>query len=129
MNTFNRPVNNGDILEAALNFWIESHAQEDAQTFPITAKKLHNKKDAGENMFISTVSSIQKLTEMAEHHGRNCKNKLKQQKIVYRGHVVIMTFQCAKTQVTHTYRWTSSPYLPDDTYPYLFVDKIDADRV
>ena len=28
MNTFNRPVNNGDILETALNFWIEDHAQD-----------------------------------------------------------------------------------------------------
>ena len=67
-------------------------------------------------MFISTMSCVQKLTEMAEHHGRNCKNNLKQKKIVYRGHVVIVMFQCAKTQVSHTYRWTSSPYLPNDTF-------------
>ena len=117
MNTFNRPVNNGDILEAALNFWIEGHVQDqDAQTFPTTLKKLKNKKDTSENMFISTMSCVQKLTEMAEHHGRNCKNNLKQKKIVYRGHVVIVTFQCAKNQVSHTYRWTSSPYLPNDTF-------------
>ena len=71
MNTFNRPVNNGDILEAALNFWIAGHVQDqDAQTFPTTLKKLKNKKDASENMFISTMSCVQKLTEMAEHHGR-----------------------------------------------------------
>ena len=117
MNTFNRPVNNGDILEAALNFWIEGHVQDhDAQTFPTTLKKLKNKKDASENMFISTMSCVKKLTEMAEHHGRNCKNNLKQKKSVYRGHVVIVTFQCAKNQVSHTYRWTSSPYLPNDTF-------------
>ena len=27
-----------------------------------------------------------------------------------------MTFQCARTQDSHTYRWTSSPYLPNDTF-------------
>ena len=71
MNTFNRPVNNGDILEAALNFLIEGHVQDqDAQTFPTTLKKLKNKKDASENMFISTMSCVQKLIEMVEHHGR-----------------------------------------------------------
>ena len=86
MNTFNRPVNNGDILESALNFWIEGHVQDqDAQTFPTTLKKLKNKKDASENMFISTMSCIQKLTEIAEHHGRNCKNNLKQKKISVSG--------------------------------------------
>ena len=34
MNTFNSPVNNGDIVEAALNVWIEGHAHsKDAQIF------------------------------------------------------------------------------------------------
>ena len=41
MNTFNSPVYNGDIVEAALNVWIEGHAHsKDAQTFHTTSNKL-----------------------------------------------------------------------------------------
>ena len=117
VNTFNRPVNNCDIIDSALDFWIQSHVpDQDAQTFPTQSKKLKNKKDSNENMFVSTVSSIQKLTEMTEHHGRNCRYNLKQQKVVYRGHVIIVTLQCGNTHDSHTYRWTSSPYLPNDTF-------------
>ena len=67
-------------------------------------------------MFISTVSSLQKSVELSGHHARGCKYRLKHQKIVHRGHVVIVTFQCSKAQSPHTYRWSSSPYLPNDTF-------------
>ena len=72
-----------------------------------------NKRDTN---FISTVSSLQRSVELAEHHERNCKYSLKRQKLVYRGHVLIVTFQCSKTRNPHIYRWSSSPYLPNDTF-------------
>ena len=109
-------MTNSDILDAALDFWIQSHVQEEEQeTFPTSFSKVGNQMDTNEKLFISTASSLQKSVELAEHHGRSCKYSLKQQKIVHRGHVIIVTFQCSKAQSPHTYRWSSSPYLPNDT--------------
>ena len=115
--TFNRPVTNSDILDAVLDFWIQSHVKEEEQeTFRTSFSKVGNQRDTNEKLFISTVSSLQKSVELAEHHERSCKYSLKQQKIVHRGHVIIVTFQCSKAQSPHTYRWSSSPYLPNDTF-------------
>ena len=40
--TFNRPVTNSDILDAALDFWIQSHVQEEQETFPTSFSKVGN---------------------------------------------------------------------------------------
>ena len=64
--TFNRLVTNSYILDAALDFRIQSHVQEEEQeTFPTSFSKVGNQRDTNEKLFISTVSSLQKSVELA----------------------------------------------------------------
>ena len=66
---WNRPVNNRDIIEHILNFWIERiHSPEGVNPNFTTYQKLHD--DANEILFAGTNSAVQKLTEIAENHAK-----------------------------------------------------------
>jgi hypothetical protein len=53
--------------------------------------------------------------EICEAHTNICKGKLKLAKRTMKGHVVSIRLSCTKEK-SHSYLWSSSPYLPNDEY-------------
>ena len=113
---FGRPVNNGVILNTVLDFWIKDH-DPNVQNISVPASYSEVKKsDTTQDLFVTTSSSLKTLLDIAQYHARLCSNELKIIKTVRRGHVVIATVKCTKSDNAHTYKWSSSPYLPNKEY-------------
>ena len=73
------------------------------------------RKDVDQGLFIATESSIVTYGEICEAHTSICKGKLKLAKRTMEGHVVSIRLACTKEK-SHSYLWSSSPYLPNDEY-------------
>ena len=109
---FGRPVNNGVILNTVLDFRIKDH-DSNLQNISVPASYSEGKKsDTTQDLFVTTSRSLKNLLDIAQYHGRLCSNELKIIKTVRRGHVVIATVKCTQSDNAHTYKWSSSPYLP-----------------
>ena len=113
---FGQAVNNGDILNTVLDFWIKDHNQNMLDLSVPASYSAVNKNDTTQDLFVTTSSSLKTLLDIAQCHARLCSNELKITKTVRRGHVVITTAKCTKSDNAHTYKWSSSPYLPNKEY-------------
>ena len=69
-----------------------------------------------QNAFTTAESSIQNIVDIVQHHSHNCPSGLKLKKLVYRGHVAVVTFHCGNQINPHILKWSSSPYLPNKEY-------------
>ena len=113
---FGRPVNNGVILNTVLDFRIKDH-NPNVQNISVPASYSEGKKsDTTKDLFVTTSSSLKTLLDIAQYHGMLCSNELKIIKTVRRGHVVISRVECTQSDNAHTYKWSSSPYLPNKEY-------------
>jgi len=123
----NRPVNNYDILEHAVDYWIEEKINRapdnESTTVPgtyISAKQ--NKVD--QKFFITTKSNVKRIVDVAASHAKHCQGKLIVKKTTKKGHVAMLKFSCTSARRSrHNYLWSSSPYLP--TGKYLVNDRIN----
>jgi hypothetical protein len=111
-------VNNGIIIEDLLDFWNKYHHENENDNerhpFPSTYSQV-KRKDVDQGLFIATESSIVTYGEIFEAHTSICKGKLKLAKRTMKGHVVSIRLSCTKDK-SHSYLWSSSPYLPNDEY-------------
>ena len=104
---FGQAVNNGDILNTVLDFWIKDHNQNMLDlSVPASYSEVY-KNDTTQDLFVTTSSSLKTLLDIAQCHARLCSNELKITKTVRRGHVIITTAKCTKSDNAHTYTWSS----------------------
>lgn len=113
----NRPVNNGEILEHALDKFISLHMEDNVPTPAVDMNTYIQvpKRDVNQKMFISAISSIEKLVKVSENHGRMCRGYMITKKVTMKGHVAAMRLTCNVDQ-HHSVLWSSSPYLPNNEY-------------
>lgn len=113
---FKRPVNNSEILTAALDFWIVNHTKNIAETAAPTSFTESRFEESKQNAFLATESSVHNMMNTVERHSQNCVSRLKIKKLVYRGHVAVVTLRCENETAPHILQWSSSPYLPNKEY-------------
>ena len=53
--------------------------------------KLENNK---QNAFITAESSFHNIVDIVQNHANNCASEIKLNKLIYRGHVAIVTLNC-----------------------------------
>ena len=127
MKRMNRPVNNFDIIENVLDFWIEEKETGKTRTdIPqIPAAYLRaTKGQVNQKIFMTTQTSVTRLVDIAANHARRCQGKLLVKTSNRKGHVGVLKLKCShKSRAHHTYLWSSLPYLP--TGQYLINDKIN----
>ena len=115
----NRPVNNLDIMENLLDFWIKSksgHSESTTTRVPGTYISA-TKGQVNQDFFVTSLPSVKKLMDTSVAHGKNCNGKLMVKKVTKRGHVVSLKLCCTSTnRARHNYIWSSSPYLPNGKY-------------
>lgn len=70
-----RPVNNTDIMDA------------------LVVKK----SEVNQDFFLTSVSSVSRLMDVAAIHGKHCCRKLEVKKVTKRGHVVSLKLRCTRT--------------------------------
>ena len=114
--SLNRAVNNGDILDTVLNYWIDSHDPSEKDDSTTTSFAQVDRKDTEDSLFVTASTSLQRLVTISENHARLCRHKQKIVKTVYRGHVVVNTLQCDNAENPHITKWSSSPYLPNNEF-------------
>ena len=114
--TYNKPVNNFDILDTAISFWIgnQSGNEQDNASTSSFAQAAEN--ETNENLFVVAPSSLQRLVKMVEEHAKSCTHGQNIVKAVYRGHVAINTLKCDHEDKPHVMKWSSSPYLPNNKF-------------
>jgi len=112
MKQFDKPVNNRDIIEHLLDYWCDKAGKQLPGNFT-TYQKIDDDKE--ETLFISTSSSISKLTEIVSNHGKFCSSALMQDKITMVGHVAVVKLACP-VHKNHVYKWSSSPHLQDNKF-------------
>ena len=113
---FNRPVNNNEVLSEALDFWILKHTQSrviTAAPVSFAEASIHENK---QKVFITAETSVQSIVDIVQNHAHNCASGLKLKKLVYRGHVALVTLNCCNQNNPHILKWSSSPYLPNKQY-------------
>ena len=112
----NKPVNNGIIIEELLDLWLKKGPDFDGQshTFPSTYVQVQQR-DVDQRLFITAEKSITTYGEIFEAHTSICKGKLKVTKMTMKGHVASLRLTCSLHK-SHSYLWSSSPYLPNDEY-------------
>ena len=112
----NRPVNNNKVLSEALDFWILKHAQSMEQTeAPISYIETSIEQNI-QKLFITAEKSVQSIVDIVQNHAHNCASELTFKKLVYRGHVALLTLHCGNQNNPHILKWSSSPYLPNKEY-------------
>ena len=114
-NKMRRPTNNYEILDVVLDSYMSSEKELPSksggkQSEPFTPYLVAdlNKKDT---TFVSTQSASLKLMEIVCNHSQICSETLTHQKIIRKGHVIVIDLGC--TTKKHKYKWASSPHLPD----------------
>ena len=115
-NKFKRPVNNNDILSEALDFWLLKHqpnVEDTSSPASFVEAKVENTK---QNAFITAESSVQNIVDNVQNHANNCASEIKLKKLIYRGHVAIVTLNCGAGDNPHILKWSSSPYMPNKEY-------------
>lgn len=113
-----RPVNNTDIMDALVNAWGKSNVENELE-YPKTPGTYINvkKSEVNQDFFLTSVSSVSRLMDVAAIHGKHCCRKLEVKKVTKRGHVVSLKLRCTRTdRAKHVYLWASSPYLPNGKY-------------
>ena len=105
-------ASNGNILDNALDFWLQNHTQYVRQVNPNVVLE---KTDTQQDMYIVDQSSLKKFLEISDDHARHCPKTVRITKASYRGHVVVCKLSCTG-RALHKYWWSSSPKLPDQTY-------------
>ena len=107
---FDRQVNNKDIIEHLLDFWIASEKNFSMDTEFTTFQKVTE--DTNDSLFITTSSSMQKLMDIVRNHAAVCSQHLLRSKHNMIGHAAVMKFSCKQ----HSYSWSSSPYFTDNKF-------------
>lgn len=118
VNQLGRPVNNTDIIDALVNAWKKSNDENELE-YPKTPGTYINvkKSEVNQDFFLTSVSSVSRLMDVASIHGKHCCRKLEVKKVTKRGHVVSLKLRCTRTdRAKHVYMWASSPYLPNGKY-------------
>ena len=112
-----KPVNNADIFEAALDSWIARLPEQDGGgTAPqVCTSAALTERLTNQELYIVAKSSLHELVEVAGVHGRYCSQKLVFSKVNHRGHVAVGRLTCGKDK-EHQYWWSSSPKLPSGAY-------------
>ena len=113
---FNRPVNNNEVLSEALDFWILKHTQSREDTAAPVSFAEASIEENKQKDFITAETSVQSIVDIVQNHAHNCASGLKLKKLVYRGHVALVTLNCCNQNNPHILKWSSSPYLPNKQY-------------
>ena len=111
-----KTVTTRDVLNAAMDTWISLNDPLN-QRHPRPQQYIEveeNKTD--EKIFLATESSLQNLIDTCEQHNAYCKDRLKVNKMVYRGHVATASVECENQTSKHKLKWSSSPHLPNKQY-------------
>ncbi|KAK3100338.1 hypothetical protein FSP39_018337 [Pinctada imbricata] len=114
-----RPVNNFDIIENLLDFWIKSKSENtESERAKIPGAYISaTRSQVNQDFFVTSLPSVKKLMATAESHGKYCGGKLIVKKVIKRGHVASLKISCISTnRARHSYQWSSSPYLPNGKY-------------
>ena len=78
-------MNNYDVINAALNSWLENNIENmDYFTQAPTSYYQVGRNNPDEDLFITASSSAQRLVDMSHSHALHCKCSLKLVKSVYR---------------------------------------------
>ena len=111
-----RPVNNNEVLSEALDFWILKHTQSREDTAAPVSFAEASIEENKQKVFITAETSVQTIVDIVQNHAHNCTSGLKLEKLVYRGHVALVTLNCCNQNNPHILKWSSSPYLPNKQY-------------
>ena len=116
MRKLNKPVNNYEIMENLPHLWTKSNSGDVELRVPVTYMKVP-KSQVNKDFFVTTMPSITKLMDVAAMHVKNCQGKLCVKRITKKGHCVSLKLTCTRpARASHTYLWSSSPYLPNGKY-------------
>ncbi|KAJ8322416.1 hypothetical protein KUTeg_000025 [Tegillarca granosa] len=112
-------IDNGVVMEQLLEFWLKNkmsqlNESEPPEVFPCLYKQVR-RDQVNEPIFLTVGSSLSTFGELCTAHARKCKGTLKIQKTTEKGHVVALRLECEHER-SHSYLWSSSPYLPNNEY-------------
>ena len=115
----NHPVNNADILEKVLDYFLLDHngqsSKSDMTTLDLNTYIQVQKKDVDQKLFLTAETSLQKIIKVVENHSSICNGHFSIKKLTPKGHVAAVRFNC-DTDKHHSMLWSSSPYLPNGEY-------------
>ncbi|CAC5400416.1 unnamed protein product [Mytilus coruscus] len=113
------PVNNADILEKVLDYFLLDHngqsSKSDMTTLDLNTYIQVQKKDVDQKLFLTAETSLQKIIKVVENHSSICNGHLSIKKFTPKGHVAAVRFNCDSDE-HHSILWSSSPYLPNGEY-------------
>jgi hypothetical protein len=106
-----------ETLDTVLDFWLQknnenAHGHSTCRSEGISSFVPATQDTADQPFYICAQESLQKLVQIADNHGRSCKQALETKKVTYSGHVGILRLAC-QAKTGHKYLWSSSPYLPN----------------
>lgn len=109
----NKPIGNLQVLDTLFEMWSNQegtvhYGETCAPSMYIKAEK----RTVNQKIFMCAEESLKRFLKVVDHHSKQCKNCLKIQKIIRKGHVIKARLQCEE----HKFLWSSSPYLPNKRY-------------
>ena len=110
-------INNFDVLDKLLEYWLQGQTHSTPEEPEIDVHQNLNSTQTCDDLFVTSQISASKLVEIVENHARHCPSKLSVFRSNKRGHVKLLKLRCHSiVHKHHSYWWSSSPKLPDQSY-------------
>ena len=103
------------VMDALLRCWGKNTDRETLEKPAVDTYTPVDRKGTEQELYIVARTSLQILVDVVQTHAHSCSANLTLSAVLRRGHVAMCTASC-NSQKGHSYRWSSSPYLPNTSF-------------